>query len=215
MDFPTFRRVLQSFADRPADIDIAKGTVVLAIRNELIEATISQRPDGLTVEENGQRWPASQWICQRIAQLPLLADRILELIEDEKYFVSPQGAVLDDINESPEEQLRPIDDISDTMLASLDHKPAGVTNVIYLTSDAGEGKTTLINHAARTQAAKYKQKKVDWLLLPVSLGGRTFMRFDDVIVGTLMNRLRFNVLFYDSFVELVRLGAIVTALDGF
>ncbi len=41
------------------------------------------------------------------------------------------------------------------------------------------------------------------------------MRFDDIIVGTLMNRLRFNVLFYDSFVELVRLGAIVPALDGF
>ena len=215
MDFPTFRRVLQSFADRPADIDIAKGTIVLAIRNELIEATISQRADGLTVEENGQRWPASQWICQRIAQLPLLADRILELIENEKYFVSPQGVVLDDINDSPEEQLRPIDDISETLLASLDNKPAGVTNVIYLTSDAGEGKTTLINHAARVQAANYKQKKVDWLLLPVSLGGRTFMRFDDVIVGTLMNRLRFNVLFYDSFVELVRLGAIVPALDGF
>jgi len=215
MDFPTFCRVLQSFADRPADIDIAKGTVVLAIRNELIEATISQRSDGLTVEENGHKWPASQWICQRIAQLPLLADRILELIEDEKHFVSPQGAVLDDINESPDETLRPIDNISHTLLSSLDHKPAGVTNVIYLTSDAGEGKTTLINHAARTQAANYKQKKVDWLLLPVSLGGRTFMRFDDVIVGTLMNRLRFNVLFYDSFVELVRLGAIVPALDGF
>src|SRR5690606_6114378 len=81
--------------------------------------------------------------------------------------------------------------------------------------DAGEGKSTLINHTARMQAALYKQKKTDWLLLPVSLGGRTFMRFDDVIVGTLMNRLRFNVLFYDSFIELVRLGAIVPALDGF
>jgi len=215
MDFPTFCRALESFADRPADIDIGKGTVVLAIRSELIEATISQRAGGLTVTENGQQWPASQWICQRIAQLPILADRILELIEEEKYFVSPSGAVLDDINESPEELLRPIEDIPDALLTSLDQKPAGVTNVIYLTSDAGEGKTTLINHAARLQAELYKQKKVDWLLLPISLGGRTFMRFDDVIVGTLMNRLRFNVLFYDSFVELVRLGAIVPALDGF
>ena len=30
-----------------------------------------------------------------------------------------------------------------------------------------------------------------------------------------MNRLRFNLLFYDAFVELVRIGAVVPALDGF
>ena len=215
MDFPTFQRVLESFADRPADIDIAKGTVVLAIRNELIEATISQRSDGLIVTENGQQWPASQWICQRIAQLPLLAERILELIEGEQCFVSPTGEVLDDINESPDETVRGIDDIPKELLSVLDRKVAGMTTVLYLTSDAGEGKTTLINHTAQLQATLYKQKQTDWLLLPVSLGGRTFMRFDDVIVGMLMNRLRFNVLFYDAFVELVRLGAIVPALDGF
>lgn len=215
MDFITFQRILESFADRPADIDIAKGTVVLAIRNELIEATISQRTDGLSVEENGQTWPASQWLCQRIAQLPLLADRIIELINEEEFFVSPKGEVLVDINESPEERLRELHDIPEELLASLNRRPAGMTTVTYLTSDAGEGKTTLINHAARMQAALYKLKKTDWLLLPISLGGRTFMRFDDVIVGTLMNRLRFNVLFYDSFIELVKLGAIVPALDGF
>ena len=215
MDYPTFQRVLASFADRPADIDMKKGTVVLAIRNELIEASISQRAGNLVVTENGQQWPAGQWICQRIAQLPLLADRIIELVDQEGYFVPPKGEVLDDINESPDETLRNSEEIPQTLIDLLDHKPAGVTTVVYLTSDAGEGKTTLINYTARLQAALYKQKKVDWLLLPVSLGGRTFMRFDDVIVGTLMNRLRFNVLFYDSFIELVRLGVIVPALDGF
>lgn len=215
MDYHTFQRVLESFADRPADIDIHKGTVVLAIRNELIEVSISQRAGNLIVTENDQQWPAGQWICQRIAQLPLLADRIIELIEGESNFVSPKGEVLDDINESPEEVLRETTDIPQALIDSLDQRPAGVTTVVYLTSDAGEGKTTLINYTARHQAYLYKQKKADWLLLPVSLGGRTFMRFDDVIVGTLMNRLRFNVLFYDSFVELVRLGVIVPALDGF
>lgn len=215
MDLETFQRVLESFADRPADIDIAKGTLVTVIRGQLIEATLSQRSDGLFIVENGQRWPANQWICTRIAQLPLLADRIIDLINDEPYFVSPKGTVLDGINESPDESPRPIDQIPDELVTSLDKKPAGVTTVVYLTSDAGEGKTTLINYTAKRQAQEYKKKHTDWLLLPVSLGGRTFMRFDDVIVGTLMNRLRFNVLFYDSFIELVRLGAIVPALDGF
>lgn len=215
MDYETFQRVLRSFADRPSDIEFDRDTVVLEIRNEIIEVTVSQRPEGLTVVEDDQKWPASQWICERIGQLPLLANRIAEIIDDERFFVSPCGEFLDDVNESPEEQLRHIDDIPDELIKILDKKPAGTTCVTYLTSDAGEGKTTLINHAAVRQAKRYQRRETDWLLLPVALGGRTFMRFDDVIVGTLMNRLRFNVLYYDSFIELVRVGAIVPALDGF
>jgi hypothetical protein len=86
---------------------------------------------------------------------------------------------------------------------------------LYLTSDAGEGKTTLITHLARLQAQLYKDKKQDWLLVPVSLGGRTFMRFDDVVIGALVNRLRFPCLYYEAFVELVKLGVVVPAFDGF
>jgi hypothetical protein len=92
---------------------------------------------------------------------------------------------------------------------------AGVSSVIYLTSDAGEGKTTLINHIARFQAESYKKKETDWLLVPVTLGGRPFMRLDDVVVGELANRLKFLFLYYQAFLELVRMGVIVLALDGF
>jgi hypothetical protein len=46
------------------------------------------------------------------------------------------------------------------------------------------------------------------------LGGRPFLRFDEVVVGTLLNRLRFP-LYFEAFVELVKLGVIVPALDGF
>ena len=41
------------------------------------------------------------------------------------------------------------------------------------------------------------------------------MRLDDVIVAELSNRLRFQILYYDSFIELIRLGVIIPALDGF
>src|SRR5439155_5933768 len=61
----------------------------------------------------------------------------------------------------------------------------------------------------------YRDKKTDWLLLPITLGGRPFLRFDDVIIGALVNRFRFQVLYYETFVELVRLGVIVPAFDGF
>ena len=106
-------------------------------------------------------------------------------------------------------------DVVKVMTETLDRRPAGTTSVLYLTSDAGEGKTSLINEVAVRQAEAYKAKRSDWLLVPVPLGGRTFLRFDDVVVSALVNRLRFQLLYYDAFLELVRLGVLVPAFDGF
>jgi hypothetical protein len=87
--------------------------------------------------------------------------------------------------------------------------------VLYLTSDAGEGKTTLINHLARIQAEKFKKLETDWLMVPIALGGRPFLRFDDLVVGFMSNRLRFPMFYFDGFMELVKLGVLVPAFDGF
>ena len=90
-----------------------------------------------------------------------------------------------------------------------------MTSVVYLTSDAGEGKTSLIDYLAVKQAEAFRAKQSDWLLVPIPLGGRPFLRFDDVVVSALVNRLRFQLLYYDAFLELVRLGVLVPAFDGF
>jgi hypothetical protein len=215
MEIPAFQRILTAFADAPADIDVARGKLLVEIRDELIEAYIVTRSGLLMVTENDDTLSAEDWIIKRIARLPLLADRILTHVPEERAFVSPSGAMLDRLDDSPLDEDIPLDDAATSLLTILGSRPAAVASVIYLTSDAGEGKTTLIHHLARRQAQLYKAKKQDWLLVPVSLGGRTFMRFDDVIVGALVNRLRFPMLYYDAFIELVRLGVLIPALDGF
>jgi len=210
-----FKRALTTFADSPADVDLRKGTLVLQIGEDIIEASVAVREGDVTVTENGHTFSAAKWLIQRVAHLPLLADRILAHTPHESTFVSPDGDMLDTIDASPDDRDRYVPDAPKALLGMLDSRPAGAASVVYLTSDAGEGKTTLISYLARMQAERYKQKTTDWLLVPISLGGRTFMRFDDVIVGALMNRFRFNLLFYDAFLELVRLGAVIPALDGF
>ncbi len=215
MNVQDFTRILSTFADSPADIDLAKGALVVQVRDELIQAKLHNRAGDLWIEENGASVLASQWLINRIAKLPLLADRILSYIEQEPHFVTPNGDVLDELDAAPTDQVEHVADAGNYVLALLGRRFAGNTSVVYLTSDAGEGKTTLISELARVQAQNYKDKRQDWLLVPVSLGGRTFMRFDDVIVGSLMNRLRFPYLYYDAFIELVKLGAVVPGLDGF
>jgi hypothetical protein len=210
-----FKRVLTAFADTEADLDVSKGALLVQVRDELIEAKLYQHGGQLIVEEHEQRLPAVHWLVNRIARVPLLADRILAYVPDVPDFVTPSGRLLDqpDFARGTDEDAHA--NAMECALEVLARRPAGATSVLYLTSDAGEGKTTLINHMARQQATAFKAKRSDWLLVPIPLGGRTFLRFDDVVVAALVNRLRFQLLYYDAFIELIRLGVLVPAFDGF
>ena len=218
MDFDVFKRIVTAFSDDPEDIDLKHGKLLVQVRDEVIEAALSQSPKGVMVTENGDCLTAQSWVVKRLARLPQLADRICSHDESPQHFVVPSGRRLgheefaSDAGNSPGVEMK---NIVTAMADTLGSRIPGTTSVWYLTSDAGEGKTSLINHLAVEQARAYKQKRTEWLLVPIPLGGRTFLRFDDVVVAALANRLRFQLLYYDAFLELVRLGVIVPAFDGF
>lgn len=215
MERGEFQETLTAFADKPANIDMRRGEMILEIRDEIIEAKVSIRSGDLWIEEDGARHRAFDWIVKRIARLPLLADRILAYVAEEPYFIEPAGRLLEHMEKSPDDAEKSVKEVTPEILDILDRRPAGTSTVLYLTSDAGEGKTTLIQHMAFLQANRYKQKETDWLIVPIALGGRPFLRLEDVATATLVNQLRFPFLYYDAFVRLVRLGAVVPALDGF
>ncbi len=212
MSHDDFKRIVTAFADNPADIDSRKGRLLVQVRDEIIDAGLSLEDGVLMVEEHDERLSARSWIVKRLARLPLLAERICSHVSPPEHFVPPAGRLLGDIGNGAGESDEP--DVVDAAAKMLRQIP-GTTSVWYLTADAGEGKTSLIDHLAVRQARAYKNKETDWLLVPVPLGGRTFLRFDDVVVATLVNRLRFQLLYYDAFLELVRLGVVVPAFDGF
>jgi uncharacterized protein YjbI with pentapeptide repeats len=215
MTLEEFKRILTTFADNPDSLDITKGELLIQILDEVIEAQVYQREGTLIVSENGVDTSAQQWLIKRIAHLPQLADRILNYVSEEPTFVTPSGELLDQLEQSASDEREHLADTVQSIIKTLGRRPAGTSSVLYLTSDAGEGKTTLINQVAHIQAEAYKKKETDWLLIPITLGGRPFLRFDDIIVGALVNRLRFPFFYYDSFLELVRMGVLVPAFDGF
>lgn len=215
MDFSRFKRIIETFADTSKDLDVSRGRIVAEVHGDIIDAKVSIDRAEIVVDEMGVRKSALEWIVERIAQLRSLAERIVSETVPEPYFVVPSGEVLKELSVSPEENRTVSVNSVSAALEMLDEKTPGSTRLVYLTSDAGEGKTTVINEMARIQAQAFTAKKSNWILLPVNLMGRTFLRFDDVIVGALMNRYRFSRLYYQSLIELVRLGVIVPALDGF
>ena len=216
MNVHDFRRTLEAFADDPSDIHLGRGELLLQVRDEVIEANLVDRAGVVWVEEpDMEPRTGYRWLVDRIARIDLLARRILSYIPQESSFVTPRGRFLDQLNVDPDEVDAQQPDAAKTLVTALSERPSGATSVLYLTSDAGEGKTTVINHVARQQATHFLDRKTDWLLLPINLGGRPFMRFDDVVVGELVNRFRFQHLYYEAFLHLIRLGVLVPAFDGF
>lgn len=126
-----------------------------------------------------------------------------------------KGSLLDQIEQAPDGSPSPVRDALSATKQFLSRRPGGTCSVLYLTSDAGEGKTTLIGRVASDQAKDYKLRKTDWLLVPISLGGNPFLRLDNVIAAALLNQLRIRRFYFDAFMQLVRLGFLVPALDGF
>ncbi len=225
MDINEFKRVLTAFADVPSDVDVRIGRVVAQIRDEVLDVYIEYSKDQehqLLVVENEERYPARVWLLNRIARLPQLADRLITSTTPtpeaaaRSPFVVPSGRLAPDLSAAGDSfEDRQIDNAVESLLDIANNPLPGATSVFYVTSDAGEGKTTVIGQAARLQAQRFKQKTVASLVVPIPLSGRTFLNFDDAVIAALVNKLRFNYLYFDAFIELVRMGAVVPAFDGY
>ncbi len=217
MRLKRFERILKFFADSEGDYTCNRTELMVQLREEIIDARVYMREGRLYVDEGDQVLSAEQWIPKRVARLPLLARHIISYVKPPPHFVNPSVHLLDRPSSQPLDQpirkQNAVKCLTETLNKGKEIPDA--TSVMYLTSAAGEGKTSLIEYLAVQQARRYASGQSDWLLVPIPLGGRTFLRFDDVVVSSLVNRLRFQMLYYDAFLELVRLGFLVPAFDGF
>jgi hypothetical protein len=215
MEIQTFHRIAKTFAD--GGYDVVRDQVSLIARDEAIEVRLQMRNGELFAIENEVATSAARWLCNRLARLNLLAERIEQYCPIDPHFISPSADALlcpEHPNFQGDVEV-PLPDATTELTSLLDWEPAGTTSVVYLTSDGGEGKTTLTNALAAKQARAFRNGDSSWLVLPVELGGRPFLRLDEVSIGTLVNKLRFSYLYFDSLMELCRLGFIVIAIDGF
>jgi hypothetical protein len=215
MQISNFKSIVTTFADPGTEILFDKAQVIIAVNGDLITATIATKSGDVYVDEGNGQVPGSTWILTRLARLPLLASRLRDSVVPTEFFVSPSASLLSTLEQIPEEKIVVTDDALNTTMQTINERSPLETMVLYVTSDAGEGKTSLINQLARVQAQRFTENKSDWLLVPIPLGGRHFLRFDDITVGVLQNRYRFPFLYYNSFLALVKMGVIVPAFDGF
>jgi hypothetical protein len=223
MDIQNLKRILTAFADEPSDVDIRSGRITAQVRDDLIDGVLSYDADqNILIDENGVKQHWRPWVINRLAKLPQLAERIIAVGRpifegDRMPFVAPRATFTGDLAAKGVSVVDEVksDDAAATLVELATSFTPGTSSVIYLTSDAGEGKTTLINRVAYDQAQRYKRKEASCLIVPIPLSGRAFLTFDDAVVAALSNRFRFGYYYYDAFLQLVKLGAIVPAFDGY
>lgn len=209
-----FVDILKKFADSYDDVLETRGEVVCCINSETISLRLHEKDGSLYCQEaDGPLIAARNWIVKRLAKLDQLANRILCTIEEDDHFIPvPAIYIPSDLDDNANSEYpQAAEAIYDRLKQESDYQ----TLAVYLLSEAGDGKTWVMNHLARFVAQKYIDKECDFLFLPISLEGRPFLRLDDLVIGALANKYRFRDYYYEAVVALVKLGVIVLGLDGF
>ena len=210
MDVDEIRADIAAFADREEDVVFDNGMVVYERDRQTVECTLLQSPGGdVNVQLNGRTIPYSRFIGEELGRLSVLAEAIKQKRPDVAPYVDTQATLVDDSG-SKDEPTSALELLRERCGENL----FGETRLIFLTADAGEGKTALLRRLTRSVADRYTSGKSAWLLLHVDTQGRSFVRLEEAVAKDL-GQLRISGLFYSGIIRLVRHGLVKIAVDGF
>ena len=179
MQMEAFTRTVQMFADPGIPVEIDGESLLMSLNDETVCVSIKTRMGEVFIDDGGQEMSAPEWIVRKLARLSILAQRIKEALKSEALWFIPSSSTVTYSDENEREE----NDSAQATIAILGKEVPGYTAATYLTCDAGGGKTWLISEVAKRQAQKYIDGESNWLLVPIPLGGRQFLRFDDITAG--------------------------------
>lgn len=203
---------IEAFADDTNDaiIERATSTVVFVRNGKEIQFKIVKGDGAITnVEYNGETLPYKQFLSRNIANLSVLAERLISKRKSVEAFIN-SPAKLDSI-----ESNEPVNGKALDLLSLECRNNSGFNSkVIFITADAGHGKTALLREFQFVQAKKYIEGKSDYIFWHVDLQGRQLLRLSEALMGDLGD-LRITGLWIQSIIRLVKHGKLVIGIDGF
>src|SRR6185312_7088432 len=210
VDLSEVRADLAAFADDDDEVIVEKTGQCLFERagREIAFTILVDENERTLVEIEGERMTYRRFLVHHLAQLPTLAERILSKRQPVPAYVDSTGAL-----DSPSEATR-----RDSALALLEAEstvaPAFVSRVVFLTADAGQGKTALLRQFQQDQAQRFLRAESGYVFWHVDLQGRQLLRLSEALMGDL-GELRVSGLWMPAIVRLLRHKALVLAIDGF
>lgn len=212
------RRDLAAFADPgTVTVSVAQGRLVDAVWQQSgrdrsakfsIDTDSSSIPESVAFEGEEVSY-ANFMSSSRMADLRGLAGVMRNVIRENLTYVpiSARSVVA-----AEDESIGSTRD-SGSIILDLAETHSDRTNVVFVSAEAGVGKTTLLRELVRQQAMRYLNGETSQLWLYVNAQGSRLARLDQAIAGAIDDvRGRFP---YHAAVPLVRSGALTLVIDGF
>ena len=204
------KRDIASFADDEFGvIDDGRGGFLFERNGQEISIRVFREDDEgpLMVTDGKEKLSYKTFLAKKLANLDLLANRMLQYDTDVEFFVNPDVIKYTIEKKESGQALQILEDEA--------RSPAMVgTKISFVTADAGHGKSVVLRHLQRVIAEKYLRGEVNFLFWHIDLHGRELVRLNEAIMFE-VNKLRFSGLFYSTILTLMRRRQIVLGIDGF
>lgn len=201
---------LSTFADDVDDIIFENdGTITFERLGQIVSLQLFEEKGQIAVRYKGGEYSYMEFLAKELAHLDLFATKILhnDDAEEEQYYVDPD-AVLVKINGQQSGKAKEV------LLKECDTPAWLGARIVFVTADAGHGKSFLLRQFQREQARKYLEKKAKYIFWHIDLHGRELVRLNEAIMYEL-GALRISGLYYNSIITLIKNGLIVLGIDGF
>src|ERR1035437_54356 len=209
MDLKEILADIAAFADSEDAVQIDKGLAVFQRDRKTYECRLVETASGVEVDFDGRRLSYRRFLAEELGRMSILAGAL----RDKRKALSPFIDVTADMTSSLD-----VPSNSQSALTALGEacklRPFGETRLIFLTADAGHGKTALLRQLTRRLAEDYLARKSDMILFHIDTQGRSFVRLEEAVARDL-GQLRMFGLFYPGVLGLVRSGLLALAIDGF
>jgi hypothetical protein len=210
MNTEDVRADIAAFADSEDSVLIDKSFVVFQReRQEYACRLVESVPGQTDIEVNGTRMPYYRFLSEELGRLSVLAESIRQKRKDVTPYIDTQAVLTDSSGQDVAEG-----SALNILKQKCEERSPLETALLFLTADAGEGKTALLRRLTQLRASEYSQHKANSLLLHIDTQGRSFVRLEEAVAREL-GQLRISGLFYSGVVRLIRRGLLAIAIDGF
>lgn len=209
MDLDDIFQDIAAFADDEKDVIIEKGMAVFQRNRQTYECRLFETASGIEVAFNGTTLPYSRFLGEELGRLTILAEAIRQKRKDVEPYIDTKAVITDALDKKSN-----VTSAIAAVSTECQSRPLGETKLIFLTADAGHGKTALLRRLTQDFAQRYLAHKTGMLLLHVDTQGRSFIRLEEAVAGDL-GQLRISGLFYSGVIRLIRRGLLAIAIDGF
>jgi len=207
--FDSIKSDLQAFADEENDIIIEPNGDILINRlgNELNFTVFYDEYNNLMVRYENIEFPYRLFLSKKLASLDVFAQKILDKFPPIDNYINGPAAI-ESVTQGE------IIGQSLDLLKSACDDTLFCTKVVFVTADAGHGKTVLLRMYQNIVASKFLSGKSKYLFWHIDLQGRQLLRLNEALMGSL-GELRMAGIYMQSIIALLKHGLLILAIDGF